>query len=43
MMTNKEIVITTEPKSFHFDLPKDDGINLKHETDSMIEKKDLIA
>ena len=43
MMTNNEIVITTETKLFHFDLPKDAGINLKHEIDSMIEKKDLIA
>ena len=28
---DKKLVITTEPKNFHFDLPKDVGINLKQE------------
>ena len=30
-MRNNKLVITTEPKTFHFDLLRDVGINLKHE------------
>ena len=36
-------VITTEPKTFHFDLPKDLDNNLKHEIDSIIKYNELIA
>ena len=28
---DKKLVITTEPKNFHFDLPINVGINLKQE------------
>ena len=28
---DNKLVITTQPKIFHFDLPKDVGNNLKHE------------
>ena len=30
-MGDNNLVITTEPKTFRVDLPKDTGINLKHE------------
>ena len=30
-MGNNELIVTTELKTFHFDLPTDAGINLKHE------------
>ena len=30
-------------KSFHFDLPKDTGKNLKHEIDSVIRHNELLA
>ena len=29
-------VITAEPKTIHFDLTKNDGINLKHENENRI-------
>ena len=32
IMGDNRLVIKTDPKNFHFDLPKDDSINLKHET-----------
>ena len=31
IMGDNELIGTTEPKTFHFDLPTDAGINLKHE------------
>ena len=31
IMGDKELIVTTELKTFHFDLPTDAGINLKHE------------
>ena len=33
---DNKIVMTTEPKTFYFDLPKDVGSNLKHEIYSII-------
>ena len=35
-IADNNFVITTKPKTFHFDLPKDAGINLKHEMYSII-------
>ena len=40
---NNKLVIITEPKSFHFDLPKDGGKSLKHETDSTIKHNEFLA
>ena len=37
------IVITAEPKTFHFDLAKDVDINLKHETYYIIKHNELLA
>ena len=36
IMGENKIVITTEPKTFHIDLPKDAGITWKHELFSII-------
>ena len=36
-------MITTETKTFHFDLPKDLGNNLKHEIDFIIKHKEFLA
>ena len=33
---DNKLVITTEPKNFYFDLPKNVGNSLKHEIDSII-------
>ena len=30
-MGDNELIVTREPKTFHFDLPANAGINLKHE------------
>ena len=30
-MGDNKLTVTTEVKTFHFDLPTDAGINLKHE------------
>ena len=30
-MGDNVLIVTTEPKTFHFDLPTHAGINLKHE------------
>ena len=38
-----KLVITTETKTFHFDLPKDVGNNLKHEIDFIIKHKEFLA
>ena len=35
-MRDSKFVITTEPRSFCFGLPKDVGIQLKHKIDSII-------
>ena len=35
-MGDNKVVIVAEIKTFHFDLPKDAGINLKHEIYSII-------
>ena len=40
---DNKTVITTEPKTFHFDLPEDAGKNLKHEIDSVIRHNELLA
>ena len=37
-MEGNRLVITTEPKFFYFDLPKDTDINLKHEIYSIIKQ-----
>ena len=40
---DKKLVIKTEPKNFHFDLPKDVGINLKQEIFFIIKHNELLA
>ena len=30
-MVDNELIVTTEPKTFHFDLPTEAGVNLKLE------------
>ena len=42
-MGNNRLVITTEPRTFHFDLPKDTAINLKHEIYSIKKHNELLA
>ena len=42
-MGDNRLVITTEPKFFHLDLPKDVDINLKHEIYSIIKHNQLLA
>ena len=42
-MVNHELVITTEPKTFRFDLPKDADNNLKHEIYSILKQNELLA
>ena len=42
-MRNQKLVITTEPKTFCFDLPKDAGNSMKHEISSMIKYDELSA
>ena len=39
---NKHL-ITIEPKTFHFDLSKNFGDNLKHENDSIMKYNDFLA
>ena len=41
IMGDNKLVITTGPKTSHFDLPKDSGINLKH--GSIIKHNKLLA
>ena len=38
-----KLVIIREPKPFHFNLPKDVNINLKHEIYSIIKYNELLA
>ena len=40
---DNKLVITTEPKNFYFDLPKNVGNSLKHEIDSIIKHYKLLA
>ena len=42
LMEVNELIITAEPKTFHFDLPSNLGINLKHETDIIIKHNELL-
>ena len=42
-MGDKKLVITTENKTFHFDLAKNAGINLKHEIRSVIKHNEVLA
>ena len=42
-MGDNKLVITTEPKTFHFDLPKDAGINLKYEIYSIIKHNQILG
>ena len=39
----KKCVIATESKCFHFDLPKDAGINLKHEIYFITKHNEILA
>ena len=41
-MGDNKLVITIEPKTFHFYLPKDADINLKHEINSIIKHNVLL-
>ena len=43
ILRDNKLVITTEPKIFHFDLPKDVGINLKQEIYIIIKYNKLLA
>ena len=38
----RKFLMTTKPKTFHFDLPKDDNKNLKHETNFIIKYNDIL-
>ena len=40
---DNKLVIKTEPKTFHFDLPKNAGSNLKLEICSIIKHNELLA
>ena len=42
-MGDNKLMATTEPKTILFDLSTDDGINLKHETYSIIKHNELLA
>ena len=42
-MGDKKLVIITEPKTFHFDLPKHAGINLKHQIYSIIKHDERLV
>ena len=42
-MGDNQLVITTEPRTFHFDLPTDLGINLKHEIYPFIKHNELLV
>ena len=42
-MGDNNLVITTEPKTFCFDLSKDVDNNLEHETDSIIKHNEILA
>ena len=40
---DNKLVLTTEPKTFHFDLPKDVSINLNHEICSIMKDFEHLA
>ena len=42
-MEHWRLVIIAEPKTIHFDLPKDVGDNLKHEIDFIIKHNKLLT
>ena len=42
-MGDNKLIVTTELKTFHFDLPADAGINLKHEIYYIIKHNELIV
>ena len=42
-MGDNQLVITTEPKTFHFDLTSDVDINLKHEIYSITKHNEFLA
>ena len=42
-MADNKLVVATEPKSVHFDLPKAVDINLKHEINSIIKHNKTLA
>ena len=42
-MGDKKLEITTKPKCFHFDLPKDATNKLKHEIHSTIKTNQLLV
>ena len=42
-MGDNKLVIITESRTFYLDLPKDIGINLKHEIYSVIQHNELLA
>ena len=42
-MEDNRLLIKTEPSTFHFDLPKDAGINLKDEIYSFIKHNRLLV
>ena len=42
-MGDKKLEITTKPKYFHFDLPKDATNKLKHEIHSTIKTNQLLV
>ena len=40
---DNKIAITTKPKTFHFDLAKNAGQNLKHEVGSIIKRNQFLT
>ena len=40
---DKKLLLTTEPKTFHFDLPIDVRKNLKHEINFIIKHNECLA
>ena len=42
-MGDNKFIVTTEPKTFHFGLSTDAGINLKHEIYSIIKHNEFLA
>ena len=40
---DNKLVIIAEPKTFHFDLPKDVDKNLEHEIDFIIKHNEFLA
>ena len=42
-MRNEFVITTADPETFHFDLPKDAGINLKHEIYPPMKHNEILA